>query len=593
MCRVGARGERRPDALPARAWCPRCSGILIGVPELCGESDCYRIEDRVARGRSGHVFFGRSSSDVPVALKVHERADEGWREVDRLQRFDHLSIIQLLDWGQSAEGWVWLALPWIEGRTLAHLLADEAPLPLDRARWLVDQMAGAIDELHHGGLVHGDLSPNNVLVDADDRLHVIDLGAATPAAEAAVDATTGIEVATTPRYAAPEVARGRSAGPAADRYALGLIAYEAVTGTFPYPDVATPIAMLAHHASTEPVAPTEHRPDLPPAIEATLLWALAKEPEGRPTTAMHFADAFAADGVDEVIALGVPPVDHEPVPMATSVPASDLDLAGNARGEADGPARPGGARRRWGIVGAVALAGVVAMSALGLGFLGLGQGGDDGSTDADVVAAGEQGGVEAAGGGVDGEIAGSEIGASDDLAPTALVWAAGRAAGYSCNMLAAPGFEVTPLPNDFYGGDTNNTVAGMPGIGAGGSTALRVGDDGAYGFFAEIITMGSHDEFVLSAWVGTDGEPYSTAIFVDYLDADFVLLTAVRDSLPDGNQAVAPAEGGLGARVEVRSTAPEGAVYAVPTFFKDGSDGALLIDEVVFGPAATCPDLAS
>ncbi|MEM9612354.1 MAG: serine/threonine-protein kinase [Actinomycetota bacterium] len=577
------------------------------MPELCGDIDCYRIEDRVARGRSGHVFFGRSSTGAPVALKVHERPDDGWREVERLRRFEHASIIELLDSGQSPDGWVWLALPWVEGRTLAHLLADEAPLPLDRARWLIDQLADAVDELHRGGLVHGDLSPNNMLVDDDDRLRVIDLGASTGGDGAAVDATTGIEVATTPRYAAPEVAEGRTAGPAADRYAVGLVAYEAVTGSSPFPEVATPIAMLAHHASTEPVAPTEHRPDLPAAVDATLLWALAKDPEARPATAMQFADAFAADDLADAVALGAPP----PLAVGAGPPVEPGFLDGGVDVAAlDGDAEPdpeaASGRTRFAVLGA-ALAAATLFAVVGIVLLGSGGGGDGGDETAATEADGATGEAadqtDEAGGVDDGDSPGEDAGgdAEDDAAPTPLdqltpaaaVWPAGRAAGYSCNMLQAPGFEVAPLPNDFYGGDDDNTVAAVAGIGAGGSNALRVGGDDSYGFFAEIVTMGSHSEFVLSAWLGTEGEPFFTAVYVDYLDADFVLLTAVRDNLPDDNQAVPPADGGLATRVELRSAAPEGAVYAVPTFFKDGSDGALLVDEVVFGPAGTCPDLAS
>lgn len=575
------------------------------MPELCGEIDCYRLEDRVARGRSGHVFYGRSSADAPVALKVHDRADDGWREVERLRRFDHASIIELLDWGQSPDGWVWLALPWVEGRTLAHLLAEEAPLPLDRARWLIDQLADAVDELHRGGLVHGDLSPNNMLVDDDDRLRVIDLGASMAGEGAEVDTTTGIEVATTPRYAAPEVARGRPAGPAADRYAVGLVAYEAVTGVSPFPEVATPIAMLAHHASTAPVAPTEHRPDLPASVEATLLWALAKEPEARPATAVQFADAFAVDDLAAALALGVPPL----APLDDGYPSPghrDLDIAESAAvGSASDPEPPPGPGplRRVVLAAAVLAVMLAAGGALLLGAVG-GDGDEtatagvegsavdtedpDSPASTDAAAAVDSASREGAD---DGD--GSEASLTADLTPAAAVWPAGRAAGYSCNMLQAPGFEVTPLPNDYYGGDTANTLAAMSGIGAGGSSVLRLGDDDSYGLFAEIVAMGSHTEFVLSAWVGTDGAPFNTAVYIDYLDADFVLLTAVRDNLPADNQVVAPADGGLRTRIELRSEAPEGAVYAVPTFFKDGSQGALLVDEVVFGPVATCPDLAS
>ncbi|MEO1060391.1 MAG: monovalent cation/H(+) antiporter subunit G, partial [Actinomycetota bacterium] len=259
-----------------------------GVDEIDG----YRIEGHVARGRSGDVYRAALPDGPPIALKLHDRADAGRREAERLVLVDHPGVVELLDQGELTGGGAWLALPWIEGRTLAHLLATEGPLSLDRTRSLIRQLGEALDAVHAAGVVHGDLSPRNVMVDLHDRVTLLDLGAAVDGTPATVDETTGLEVDTTPRYASPEVAQGRPAEPASDRYALALIAYEALTGSFPYPEVATPIAMLAHHASSAPTPPTEHRPQLPAAVDELLLDALSKRPEDRPGSGAELATAL-------------------------------------------------------------------------------------------------------------------------------------------------------------------------------------------------------------------------------------------------------------------------------------------------------------
>ena len=166
-------------------------------------------------------------------------------------------------------------------------------------------------------------------------------------------------------------------------------------------------------------------------------------------------------------------------------------------------------------------------------------------------------------------------------------WEAGVAAGMACNMLEVPGFETGDVPEGFYGGDPTNTTALVDGAGVSGSTALRVGSRGEFGLAAEIVPVGSERRFVFSAWVRAQGEPETTAMYVDYLGQDYAQITHERDSVVSGSTIGDAA----GSRVTITSEAPEGAAFAVPTVFKDGSAGSVLIDEVVFGPVDDCPDL--
>ena len=499
----------------------------------------------MARGRSGTLYYGHAPDGGRVALKVHERADEGRREIARLAAVDHPGVVALLDHGMTDDGSVWLALPWIEGRTLAHLLADEAPLAVDRVRRLIGDLAAAVDAIHAAGLVHGDLAPSNVLIGDDDRVTLIDLGAARSlGAPGGVDETTGVQIETTPRYAAPEIAGGGAGSAASDVYALGLMAYEAATGRFAYPEVATPIAMLAHHAATEPVPPSEHRPDLPMGVEAAVLDALAKAPTDRFDRASEFAAALHRD---------------------TSVRRD------RARRRSIGPLR----------AALVALAVLAVIGAVAVTQL---RGGDAAVTASRSVS----------------EITPSTAGdtAAPPVTPAAIEisevadaggWSAGRAAGAVCNLVAVPGFELAELPDTYYSGDPTNTTALVPGAGVDATVALRVGSNGAFGIFGEIVPIGDDREFVASAWIRLQGSPGATAFYVDYLDADYEEITAEREAAAAEGRLVGDVDG---IRLSLTSVAPPDAMFAVPTFFKDGGGGSLLVDEVIFGPASTCPEWA-
>ncbi|MEM9710964.1 MAG: protein kinase [Actinomycetota bacterium] len=540
-----------------------------GVDQIDG----YRIEGHVARGRSGDVYRAATADGPPVALKVHDRADDGRREAERLALVDHPGVVRVEDHGELPGGGAWLALTWIDGRTLAHLLATEGPLSLDRTRGLVRQLADALDALHEAGLVHGDLSPRNVMVDLHDRVTLVDLGAAGQVAEgsavdvttgAEVDVTTGAEVDTTPRYASPEVAAGRPATAASDRYALALITYEALTGSFPYPDVATPIAMLAHHASTEPVPPGEHRPQLPPAVDDLLLDALAKDPDERPSTGAELATALTGASLGQVrprrrrptrwIAAGLAMAGLAAAALVVAVASDD--------GVGESIAEPAATTAST-VPGDVPPVDATAPSTIA-------------STVASTSAARATTAPVA------------EPAPTTIVAPMPEPWPAGTAAGLTCNRLEVPGFERAELPETFYSGDPSNTVAVAPGAGVDGSTALRIGSTGAFGIFAEIVPLGEEREHVFAAWIREQGEPAVTAFHVDYLDVDFEQITFGREAaMREPNLGDAD-----GRRVVVRTTAPAGAAFAIPSVFKDGSPGSLLIDEAVFGDASACPELA-
>ncbi len=486
----------------------------------------YRIREPVARGRSGAVYCSHDGDGHPVALKMHDDAEAALAEIECLQQVDHPGVISIIEHDNLPSGATWLALPWIDGQTLGHLIDAESPLSLDRTRRIIAQLAGALDAVHHAGFTHGDLAPSNVLIDTApgataDATTLIDLATSKRIedGEQTLDRTTGITLETTPRYAAPEVATGRAPEPASDIYALALITYEMLTGASPFPDVATPIAMLGHHASSTPDAPTEHRPDLPGAVEDAILAGLAKDPHDRPATASQFARTLHDDG------------------PGTSAP-------GERRSS---PAR----------LVSFALLILVAAGLFVLGFASIAdRPGNDGAE--------------------------RSLAERNELA-SQLATAPGDAASMVCNLVSNAGFGDA-VPDHFYFGDTTNTTTIVEGGGVGGGPALRVGANGTFGIFGEITPIEGDTTFILSAWLRRQGEPDVTTMYVDYLDADFELLTNRRADALVG-EVMGSVEG---QRALIFSDAPEGAAFAVPTFFKDGSGGSLLVDEIVFGPEETC-----
>ncbi|MEM9040549.1 MAG: protein kinase, partial [Actinomycetota bacterium] len=562
----------------------------------------YRLDDQVARGRSGVVHRALAADGRAVAIKIHDRSDDGRREASRLAAVDHPGVVRLVGDGELDDGRVWIALEWIDGATLADLTAGAARVPDDRARRIVSQLAAALDALHDAGIVHGDVSPRNVIVGVDDVVTLVDLGASTiVGAGSTVDETTGLEVDTTPRYAAPEVARGGSPTAASDRYALGLIAYELLTGRFPFPEVATPIAMLGHHASSEPIAPSEHRPELGRGVETTLLTALSKDPFDRPPRAAAFAAALSDRSVGADPA-GLPERGRSSRRRAVVViAAAALALVG-----VFGVVTvPDGGRELAGDVGVgptTEVTPTVPVSSASttptatdppstVSASTAPAASDPPSTEPSITSTSSRPPAASTPTPASTTAPATTLPATADP-QTPFVgrvddWPAGTAAALRCNLLEVPGFETSQLPDGFYGLDPTNTTTLAPESGVDGSNALRVGSTGAYGIFAEIVPLGPERRHVFSAWVRRVSGAEVTAFHVDYLDADFRQITFSREAA-----MAEPSVGDdVGQRVTVFATAPAAALYAIPSILKDGSAGSLVVDEAVFGAADGCPDL--
>ncbi|MBD0329376.1 MAG: serine/threonine protein kinase [Thermoleophilia bacterium] len=191
----------------------------------------------------------------------------------------------------EAEGRPYLAVAYVNGRSLAERLAAEGPLPVRDAVRVAAQVGSALDALHRAGLVHRDVKPANILLAEEGAAALTDFGLAKGTGYTVL--THAGQVVGTLDYLAPELIRGDPATPATDVYALGCVVFECVAGEPPFGSRSL-FELGAAHLEEEPVDPAGGRTDAPPALGAVVLRALAKDPRDRPATATMYAHLLRA-----------------------------------------------------------------------------------------------------------------------------------------------------------------------------------------------------------------------------------------------------------------------------------------------------------
>jgi len=265
----------------------------------------YHLEERLGEGGMGTVYRARHLlMDRPVAIKVlHPQFVENEAARTRFQLearaavlLHHVNAVSVTDFGQTADGLVYIVMELLEGRTLREILGKEAPLETARATSIMLQTSAAVAAAHNAGIIHRDLKPSNILVtqsaDAPAIVKVLDFGIAKLAADilddedASAVTLPGTPIGT-PRYMAPEQYQGRDLTPAADVYSLGVIFYEMLTGMAPFTGV-TPVEIAIKHASYAPSRPREIVATIPEDVETVVMHALEKEPDARPADASEF-----------------------------------------------------------------------------------------------------------------------------------------------------------------------------------------------------------------------------------------------------------------------------------------------------------------
>jgi serine/threonine-protein kinase len=299
-----------------------------GSPPQIGS---YQVVEEIGRGGMAIVYRAR---DVRlgrwVALKVLAEdlaRDDGFRrrfirESRAAAAVDHPNIIPIFDAGEAG-GVLFIAMRYVRGGDVRSVVSAHGPLPPRRAAEIIAQVAAALDAAHVRGLVHRDVKPANMLLDASsgagrpDHVYLSDFGLSKAALAASALTGTG-EFLGTADYVAPEQIDGRGVDGRADEYALACAAFELLSGAPPFQRGET-MAVIYAHLYESPPPLTGRRPDLPPAVDLVFARALAKTPAERYPSCREFSDAARA-------ALGIPPFDYGADP-AQVPPRSPTQLA--------------------------------------------------------------------------------------------------------------------------------------------------------------------------------------------------------------------------------------------------------------------------
>ena len=217
-----------------------------------------------------------------------------YREARLSARLRHPNVVQMYDVGEDG-GLTYLVMELLEGRSLRDVIRQDGPLPVSRAAHFVQQLAAALQYAHANGIAHRDVKPANAFISSDDHLTLVDFGIARAVDVTRLTVTHGIG---TPEYMPPESfdesrarpnASDHDLGVDADLYALGVVAYELLTGALPI-TARTPQAVVFAQVHQTPAPLRSYRPDLSERLEAIVLRQLSKDPLAR----IGPPEAFAA-----------------------------------------------------------------------------------------------------------------------------------------------------------------------------------------------------------------------------------------------------------------------------------------------------------
>jgi eukaryotic-like serine/threonine-protein kinase len=274
----------------------------------------FEVIALLGEGAMGRIYRARHVAlDRMVAIKVLHKhlggedrvAKRFHREAKAASRLSHPNSVQIIDFGRSGDGLLYIAMELLEGEDLQTILDHDYPLAPKRIASLLVPSLRAVEEAHRAGIVHRDFKPDNIIVFSDrggrEHVKVCDFGIAKILDGEGNSITVDGFVCGTPQYMAPEQARGDDIDHRVDVYAAGVVLYQMLVGAVPFGG-DTALGIITRHLTDMPVPPHERVPDMgvPLSLELIVMKAMSKDPAARYQSAGEMADAIE----EAVIALG-------------------------------------------------------------------------------------------------------------------------------------------------------------------------------------------------------------------------------------------------------------------------------------------------
>ncbi len=307
----------------------------------------YKLYDKVGSGGFATVYLGRNlRTNQIVAVKVLKEesaevpgmVERFRREAQLIQGLDHPKLVRVLDYGVE-DGRHFLVMEYVQGKTLAQVIAERGPLPVEQTVRYVTQVCGALAHAHQRGIVHRDIKPGNLMVTPEGVVKVMDFGIAKIAAITAL--THSGQTMGTPRYMSPEMIKGEPVDARGDIYSLGVVLYELLAGQAPF-DAESPWTVMRQHIETPPRPIGELRRGLPAWLEAAVARTLAKDPAARFQTPAELAAALEMGRARMNAGAVSPSVPPSPATQPVARPVTPLPTtnpAGQMRADTPRPAR--------------------------------------------------------------------------------------------------------------------------------------------------------------------------------------------------------------------------------------------------------------
>ncbi|HUJ27857.1 MAG TPA: protein kinase [Myxococcales bacterium] len=263
----------------------------------------YEIQRTLGTGGMGVVYRARDrelGEDVAIKLVHPELLEADETAIQRLKaetrlarRISHRNVVRTHDFG-VCDGACYVTMEFVEGLTVRQLLETRGRLGVAATLAVGTQLAEALDVAHSQGVVHRDIKPQNLLLDAAGVLKVMDFGIARLVEHTTVLTQAGMVVGT-PAYMSPEQLLSEDVDGRSDLYSAGVVLYECLTGRLPF-EAASPISLIAKLLHDDPVPPAQINPDVPPPLSDLVVRLLAKKAQDRPSGASGLAAQLAQLG---------------------------------------------------------------------------------------------------------------------------------------------------------------------------------------------------------------------------------------------------------------------------------------------------------